>query len=102
MNTMNENLQTPGSTSTQPLLNGKPATDGEELSVVLSDIGKKIREIRKSLGESQKGMALKAGIDRAYFNAIEQGRKNITIGSLIKISTALEVSLAELIPRQHS
>ena len=58
-------------------------------------LGLRIREIRHEINLSQEKLALKAGIDRTYMNSVENGRRNISIGSLTKITTALGVSLGQ-------
>ncbi|WP_082484747.1 helix-turn-helix domain-containing protein [Pseudomonas sp. Leaf129] len=40
---------------------------------------------------SQEKLAEKAGLDRTYISGIERARRNITLDSLDKIITALEV-----------
>lgn len=62
-------------------------------------LGDAIREARKKLGLSQERLALEAGLDRTFISSIEAGRRNITFGSLLKVSQALGVKPAELVRR---
>lgn len=61
--------------------------------------GQRVREIRKSRGLSQEGMAALAGVDRSYMGHIERGEKNITLTKIYQISDALGIEVADLFPR---
>lgn len=61
--------------------------------------GQRVREIRKSRGLSQEGMAALAGVDRSYMGHIERGKKNITLTKIYQISDALGIEVADLFPR---
>mgnify|MGYP001619576277 CR=1 FL=1 len=58
-------------------------------------LSQRIEELRKEKGLTQEKLAEKAGLHRAYFWDIENGR-NISIKTAYKISKALGVSLGEL------
>lgn len=58
-------------------------------------LAKRIELLRKNKGFTQEKLAEKAGLHRAYFWDIENGR-NISIKTAYKIASALEVSLFEL------
>lgn len=58
-------------------------------------LGERIEELRKKKGMTQEELAEKAGLHRAYFWDIENGR-NISIKTAYNISRALGVSLSEL------
>lgn len=68
----------------------------ESLDDILENIAHAIKVDRKAKKISQKHLAERAGLDRAYMNSIEQGKKNLTLGSLLKISGALGISLGDL------
>jgi transcriptional regulator with XRE-family HTH domain len=57
---------------------------------------KLIKEVRLKKGLSQSDLALKLGISRPSYIAIEQGRKDLTIGEFEKLSGVLGVSFEEL------
>ena len=61
-------------------------------------IGKKIREIRKQSNINQENLALLADIDRSYMGRIERGEVNITVDKLYQLSSALNVSIHDLLP----
>lgn len=67
------------------------------LSQYLSELGSRIHQNRKSLGMSQKDLGLSAGLDRAYISSVENGKQNITLAALMKISEALQIPFDELL-----
>ena len=42
--------------------------------------------------------AAKAGLDRAYYGAVERGKRNLSARNLIKIAVALNVDVGALFP----
>lgn len=60
--------------------------------MILEQIGRRVRELRKAQGLSQEKFALKADIDRTYLAGIEQGKRNPSVKSLEKIINHLGVS----------
>ena len=58
-------------------------------------VGKRIKELRNKLGLSQEAFADKAEIDRTYVNSVENGRRNISIKNLEKITKALNLPLKD-------
>ncbi|KKR16429.1 MAG: hypothetical protein A3D82_01695 [Candidatus Levybacteria bacterium RIFCSPHIGHO2_02_FULL_40_29] len=62
---------------------------------IYQKLGKRIEELRKEKKMTQEELAEKAGLHRAYFWDIEQGR-NISIKTAYNIARALGVKLSEL------
>lgn len=58
--------------------------------------GARVRELREAKGWTQEGFAHAAGIDRAYYWGIEQGRRNPTLDIIIKIAQTIDVTPADL------
>jgi transcriptional regulator with XRE-family HTH domain len=58
-------------------------------------IGKRITHLRNQKKLSQQKFANEADIERSYLTHVEKGRKNISLNTLKKITTALEVSLKD-------
>lgn len=58
-------------------------------------LGERIEKLRKEKGLTQEELAEKAGLHRAYFWDIENGR-NISIKTAYMIARALGVSLSKL------
>ena len=69
----------------------------EAIEQVLALIGRKVQETRKALKMSQLEVADASGLDRAYISAIESGKQNISIGVLLRLAAALDVSAEELL-----
>ncbi len=58
-------------------------------------IGVRITQLRKEKNLSQQRFANEADIERTFLTHIEKGRKNISVGTLQKITSALEISLKD-------
>ena len=61
-----------------------------------SNIGSKIRKVRRAKGLSQSDLSKKLEISPSYLNLIESGRRSITVPILIKIGNELGISLRDL------
>ena len=60
---------------------------------VLTQLGMRIRYLRKQKGMSQLDLALEAEVNKNYISDLERGSRNPSILILEKISKALGVSL---------
>jgi transcriptional regulator with XRE-family HTH domain len=60
-------------------------------------LGRNIKNVRVKKKMSQGDLCRKSGIDRGYMSAIENGKNNITIETLAKIASALDVSPDKLL-----
>lgn len=58
-------------------------------------IGLRITQLRKEKKLSQQKFSYEADLERSFLTNIEKGRKNISIGTLEKILTALEISFKD-------
>lgn len=59
-------------------------------------IGKRIFQLRKEkIKLSQEKFAYEADIERSFFTHIEKGSKNISVGTLERVLTALGISFKE-------
>ena len=58
-------------------------------------VGKRVRELRNSIGISQEELADLAGLDRTYITSVECGKRNISSVNIEKLANALQVSLKE-------
>ncbi|WP_240500013.1 helix-turn-helix domain-containing protein [Sphingomonas montana] len=70
-----------------------------EGAVALVQLGAAIRALRKVAGFSQEALADAAGIDRSHMGKIERGERNVTLLNVVKIASALQLSVADLIAR---
>ena len=57
-------------------------------------VGNRIRQLRKELLLSQESLAFKAGLDRTYIASVENGKRNLSIMSLEKITVALNKQIS--------
>lgn len=62
-------------------------------------LGEAIRALRGEQGFTQEAFALKAGVDRSYYGAIERGEFNVTIDTLMTIAGGLGIPAAEILHR---
>ncbi|HEX7640721.1 MAG TPA: helix-turn-helix transcriptional regulator [Burkholderiaceae bacterium] len=62
----------------------------------LLSLGKAIRQIRLEQGISQEELALLADVDRSYVGRVERGDNNVAVLTLVKLASALRVSVAKL------
>jgi CheY-like chemotaxis protein/DNA-binding XRE family transcriptional regulator len=58
--------------------------------------GSAVRARRKHLGISQEELAERAGLHRTYVADVERGARNLSLGSIRRLSSALQVSIASL------
>lgn len=63
---------------------------------VNSDLGKKIRKLRRKPGISQEKLAERAGIHRTYMGKIERGESNPPLHTISKIAKALKIKISDL------
>lgn len=61
--------------------------------ITTSDIGARIREIRKAQGVSQETLAGLAGTGQRYISELERGKSTARIGEMLKVLDALGVGL---------
>jgi transcriptional regulator with XRE-family HTH domain len=59
-------------------------------------LGEAIRAIRIDQGQTQESFAIKAGIDRSYYGALERGEFNMTVDTLMTVAQGLGVSAWEI------
>ncbi|MEI9935290.1 MAG: helix-turn-helix transcriptional regulator [Ferruginibacter sp.] len=63
---------------------------------LLHKVGSKIKKIRGTKNMTQKKLAEECRFEKANMSRIESGQTNATMLTLHKISSALDVSVAEL------
>jgi transcriptional regulator with XRE-family HTH domain len=69
---------------------------------ISSHLGKNVEQLRKKRGLSQAQLAKIAGVPRSTVTYIESGQGNPSLGNLIKISGAVQVSIEELLSKPRS
>jgi transcriptional regulator with XRE-family HTH domain len=63
---------------------------------ILVDFGNRVRQLRNERNISQEKLAEYADLHRTYIGMIERGEKNITLLNIVKIASALKVTIGEL------
>ncbi len=61
------------------------------------ELGLRIRNYRKQKKISQEQLAEMCSLHPTYIGQVERGEKNVTIESLYKITSSLEISLSDLL-----
>jgi transcriptional regulator with XRE-family HTH domain len=59
-------------------------------------LGEAIRAIRSEQGHTQEAFAIRAGIDRSYYGALERGEFNMTVDTLVTVAKGLGVPASEV------
>jgi transcriptional regulator with XRE-family HTH domain len=77
----------------------RKATTIPGLSPAHVAFGDAIRAIRKEQGISQEALALKCGLDRSYYGAVERGERNVSLTNIIRIAEALRARPADIFSR---
>jgi transcriptional regulator with XRE-family HTH domain len=72
---------------------------GRNKTPVTIAFGAAVRALRRERGYRQEGFAAHAGLDRSYFGAIERGEFNVSLETIVKLATALEMTAAEVLWR---
>lgn len=58
--------------------------------------GRRVKELRKSLGISQEQLSYQCELNRTFMGAIERGEKTPSLSTIIKISKGLNLPLSKL------
>jgi transcriptional regulator with XRE-family HTH domain len=67
------------------------------VDALLRDIGLRVRLAREVAGFTQEEAAHRAGLDARRWQRIEQGVVNLTVRTLARIASALEISFWDLL-----
>jgi transcriptional regulator with XRE-family HTH domain len=58
---------------------------------------KRLREIRLKKGFSQEKLGELSSLHSTYISSVERGERNVTVDSMEKLATALDVDIRELL-----
>ena len=64
--------------------------------------GQRLRELRRKAGLSQEKLADSAGLHRTYVSGVERGLRNISLENIDRLAAALDVEMAELMPKRET
>ena len=62
-----------------------------------ADFGRRLRRLRKERRLSQEQLAHLAKLDRTYVSSCEAGRRNVSLKTIVRLATALDVDPAALV-----
>lgn len=68
----------------------------EHDQTILKRFGANVRALRLKLSMSQEVLADRAELDRTYIGGVERGERNLSLINIVKLATALETSVSEL------
>jgi transcriptional regulator with XRE-family HTH domain len=60
-------------------------------------LGEKIRAYRKEAGLTQEKLAERADLHHNFIGEVERGNLDISVGSLVRVATALKVRVRDLV-----
>ncbi len=61
-------------------------------------MGQNVRTLREAAGFSQEDFAMHIDMGRSFYGRVERGEQNISVLNLLKIATALNVEVSQLLP----
>jgi HTH-type transcriptional regulator/antitoxin HipB len=62
------------------------------------DVGELVKSARKSMGITQKGLALTAGTGMRFIIELEQGKETCQLGKVLKVLQTLGIRIDFIIP----
>jgi len=65
--------------------------------MLLQGLGKTLKKIRESKSLTQEALAYESGFSRSYYTEVENGKRNISLINLKKLSVVLDVSMSEIL-----
>ena len=77
-------------------LGGRHAGYSKEDGNILKQFGAAVKAGRDGLDISQETLAEKAGLHRTYVGGVEQGRRNVSLLNIVKLSQVLGVEAASV------
>lgn len=70
--------------------------DEEYFGSIEKNFGKRLRYVRVTLGITQEELAFRSGLNRNYISDTERGKRNISLFSISRLATGLEVDVYQL------
>ena len=60
------------------------------------DFGNKLKELRRQKGLTQEELFFESGVSRSHIGMVENGKRDISLSAIFKISRALDVNFLKL------
>ncbi len=73
----------------------RPARAGTDPPAFLRDLGARLKEARIERGLSQRQLALQAGLKQPDISRVEEGKKNLTLFTLVRLCKVLRIRTLE-------
>lgn len=77
---------------------GDDTAAADEYEAELREVGRRVRELRDERGWGAGRLAEHAGLHWTYVREVEQGKRNISVVTLLKLARGLGVNPCELLP----
>lgn len=74
----------------------------QDNEVIAPGLGVRLAELRESQGLTQKQLAEKAGFSVAFLSDVENGKRNLSSGKLLRLADELGASLDYLMRGEHN
>jgi|WetSurMetagenome_2_1015567.scaffolds.fasta_scaffold228457_2 transcriptional regulator with XRE-family HTH domain len=72
------------------------------MQTIRTEVGQRIRELRKSRGWSQEKLGELADLHPTYIGGIERGERNVALENLAQLAAAFGLSLSQLFDYQKA
>jgi XRE family transcriptional regulator, aerobic/anaerobic benzoate catabolism transcriptional regulator len=72
-----------------------------QYNLLLSQIGRRVKDRRTSMGWTLKDIAKRSGVSTRFLSDVEAGRGNISVVRLANVARALDVDLISLMPSEE-
>ena len=69
----------------------------QELTALKKKFGKNLKKLREAKGMSLLQVSYNCTIDESHISKIEQGKFNISLGTIVELSKGLEISASRLL-----
>jgi len=73
----------------------------DEYAADLREVGRRVRELRDERGWGAGRLAEHAGLHWTYVREVEQGKRNISVVTLLKLARGLGIDPCDLLPRSR-
>ena len=71
--------------------------DGAALLVLQARFGERLRQARLAMDMTQAEMAKRSGVHGHYIGRVELGRKNLTLGTMLRLATVVGCNVSDML-----